>query len=282
MYVYKDAIMMHCHNCGASMYLSQFLKDIDPVAYKEYLMENFENGKQRKEVAYPNQTPVFKKQPIKLTGLKKVSQLSPTHPAKLYVVGRMVPNFYHSRLYFCPAFNKWTNSMIPDKLPEDRDEPRLIIPFFDKDGEMFGYQGRSFKKETNMRYITIILDEEPPKLYGLDTCDQTKTFYVTEGPFDSMLLENAMAMAGSDAPLSYFDREHAVLVYDNEPRSVQICKKIDKAIKRGYKVVIWPKNLDKKDITDMKLVNEDVIDLVESNTYSGMEAQLKFEDWKRT
>jgi len=283
LYTRKDKIKYSCHNCGIAKSFGDFLKETDNLLYKEYIMEMFENGTKR-EVPAVNVSfvaPVFKRPPASMSGLKKVSQLNPAHPAKMYVVSRKIPNFYHSRLYFAPKFNAWTNTFIPDKLKLEYEEPRLVIPFFNKEGDVFGYSGRSFKPDTNKRYITIMLDDEASKLYGLDTCDQTKLHYVTEGPFDSMFLENAMAMAGSDATLSLFDRELTVFVYDNEPRSKEITKKIHKTIVRGYKVVIWPNNLPYKDINDMVLANVDILDLVQERTFSGLQARLMFEDWQK-
>ena len=284
LYTRKDKLKYACHICGVPKSFGDFLKDIDSLSYKEYTMELFENGPKRQDptsnVTFT--TPVFKPPPAAMGKLKKISQLRPDHPAKMYVVGRNIPNFYHSRMYFSPKFCEWTNFMIPDKMKLEYEEPRLVIPFFTADGEVFGYTGRSFKKETDKRYIMIMLDNEQLKLYGQDTCDRTKLHYVTEGPIDSMFLENSMAMGGSDVPFGEFDRERTVFVWDNEPRSKEITKKINTAIVRGYKVVIWPDNLPYKDINEMVLANVDVIEMVQERTYSGLEARLMFADWQKT
>jgi len=72
-----------------------------------------------------------------------------------------------------------------------------------------------------------------------------------------------------------------VFVYDNEPRNKQIVERIEKMIARKFPVVIWPKNLKEKDINDMVLAGHDVNDLVESNTYSSLQAQVKLTEWKK-
>ena len=145
-------------------------------------------------------------------------------------------------MYYCPRFYQWTNSLIPNKFKEtNQDEPRLIIPFIDENNKLFGYQGRSFDKKSKARYITIMLDESKPKIFGLDGVDFDKKVYVVEGPLDSCFVNNCLAMAGSDATLAFND-VNAVMVYDNEPRSIEIVKKIQKAISRQYGVVIWPEN----------------------------------------
>ena len=47
-----------------------------------------------------------------------------------------------------------------------------------------------------MRYITIMLDEDSPKVFGLDRVNETEPIYIVEGPFDSLFLDNSIAMAG--------------------------------------------------------------------------------------
>ena len=49
---------------------------------------------------------------------------------------------------------------------------------------MDGFQGRSLDPSSQKsEYITIMLDEEDPKIYGLDTIRTGDTVYITEGPF---------------------------------------------------------------------------------------------------
>ena len=72
-----------------------------------------------------------------------------------------------------------------------------------------------------------------------------------------------------------------VWVYDNEPRNREIVNRISRTIDTGDSVVIWPSHIEEKDINDMVMNGHDVQKLVESNTYSGLEAQLKFATWKK-
>ena len=61
----------------------------------------------------------------------------------------------------------------------------------------------------------------------------------------------------------------------------EIVRRIGDSIARGHKVVIWPNNIRDKDINDMVLSGHDVKKVVELNTYSGLEAKLKFNTWKK-
>ena len=76
-----------------------------------------------------------------------------------------------------------------------------------------------------------------------------KKNYCVEGPIDSLFLENAWAMSGADVSLG---SENTVYVYDNEPRNAEIMKRVERDIKRGRKVVIWPERMSGfgKDVND--------------------------------
>lgn len=224
-----------------------------------------------------------------LKQLKKISQFSPDSAVKQYCTNRMIPPEYHYKLFFCKEFKKWVNGIIPNKFESvENDEPRLIIPFLDRDKNLFGFQGRSFRTNTKLRYITIILDENKPKLFGLDTVDTRQPIYVVEGPIDSMFLPNSIAMAGSDGlqhlPSVSENKDNFCIVYDNEPRNKEIIAKIEKAIDKQYKVCLWPDSIEEKDINDMilsGLSRQKIVDIIRENTYSGLEAKLRLKTWRR-
>jgi hypothetical protein len=216
--------------------------------------------------------------------LKKVSQLKPTHKAKLYVVSRQIPSNRHFKLFYAPKFYEFVNQCVPNKFPEiKKDEPRLIIPFIDQNDNLIGFQGRALGN-SNVKYITIMLDEESPKIFGLDTVDLTKPVYVLEGPIDSMFVNNAIAMAGAD--LSGLDKISAdyIFIYDNEPRSSQIVRRIEKSIDKNHSVVIFPKTIKEKDINDIILSGfntKEVLEIISSNTFHGLAAKVKLSEWSR-
>lgn len=281
-----------CHNCGASMKLPWFIKAVDPTLYLEYVKEKLKESGQQNEVvefAEKMKPPVFVKT-TQLKELKKVSSLKPEHPVKQYVQTRKIPTSYHYKLFYCPRFCEWTNGILPEKFSKDslsRDEPRLIIPFLDEDKRLFGYQGRSFSK-TGQRYITIMLDESKPKMFGLDTVDTNKNIYVLEGPIDSMFVPNAVASAGGDLisqiKLTNFPKDNIVIVYDNEPRNKEIVKHIEKAIDSEYRVCIWPTTMEHKDVNDMILggyTSEQVKEIIDDCTYHGPTARLHLALWRK-
>src|SRR5208283_3344041 len=146
----------------------------------------------------------------------------------------------------------------------------------------FAFQGRSLHGE-EPKYLTITLDESSRKLYGLERVNFSKPVYVVEGPIDSLFLSNALATAGGDliSELEGFEKENFIVVYDCEPRNKHTVKKIRKAIKNDFKVVIWPSDFNFKDINDAVLgglTQAEICTIIENRTFSENEALLELEE----
>jgi len=277
----KNDFVFKCHNCGMGRTLSNFLKDQDSFLHDQYVMEKFKEGKSGKGTTVPKPKFNFKEPKFVKhdTGLEKISDLNISHPARVYLEQRGIKDLEY--FYYCPKFKEWTNSQKKTFDTLRQDGPRIIIPFKDKQGNLFGYQGRSLAPTAKIRYITIMLDEEQPKIFGLDRINTDESIYIVEGPFDSTFIKNSVAMAGSDADIRSFNWSDHIWIFDNEPRNREIVARISKVIDRGDKVVIWPTTIKEKDINDMHLAGHDVQSLVDCNVYRGLEATLKFNTWKK-
>jgi predicted RNA-binding Zn-ribbon protein involved in translation (DUF1610 family) len=285
-YLRKNDYNFKCHNCGFTRSFTYFLKDQDESLYKEYLLERYKEGLTGKGSVAPDpefkfDPPVFKKKPK--IDLPTIEILNISHPARAYLERRQIPKKYFSKLYFCENFKEWTNSQIPTFESIENDESRIIIPLINH-GNVFGYQGRSLNKNSKVKYITILLDRINPKFYGLDDVNYEDSVYVVEGPFDSMFLNNSIAMVGADFNHMFFLSNfecNFIFVYDNERRNKQIVNRMEKIIDMKLPIVIWPNTVNEKDINDMVLAGHDVESLVKSNTYSDLEAKVKLSEWKR-
>jgi transcription elongation factor Elf1 len=277
----------YCHNCGASQSFQFFLKSQDPMLYNDYVAQKFVANTAASSTNEPVEKfktapPKFISDPLKK--LKKVSQLNFNHPIKRYIDQRKIPPNHHYRLYYAQKFKEWINEIIPNKFDPNKigkDEPRLIIPFLDENGKVFGVSARGFDPNAP-RYITIMFDERQ-KIFGLDKVNFELPYYITEGALDSMFLENAIAMNGAEGTTyGIKNLENAVFVFDAEPRNKEIHKRMEKVIKNGYKICIWPSfDLPGKDINDMYLAGLDVEKLIEDHTFKGLQAELKFAAWRK-
>ena len=150
---------------------------------------------------------------------------------------------------------------------------------YDEDKILIGFQGRSLGPNS-VKYITVMINEDAPKIYGLDKIDNEKPIFIIEGPFDATLVQNAVAMCGSDLDIRSFGWSDYIWVYDNEPRSRQITSKLSKSIDAGDKVVIWPSQIRNKDLNDMVNSGINVKSVIQCNTYHGLEAKLQLSNWK--
>ena len=274
-YVVKNNTNFKCHNCGASLSLNNFIKKIDGTLHKQYTLEKFKEGHTGRgfvveEPEFKFKKPVFRKK----LDLPKASENA---DAREYLEKRKLNP---DKFYFANNFKRWVNTKKQTFDTIGRDESRIIIPMYDRDKNLIGFQGRSLVPNS-VKYITVMLEDEAPKIYGLDSIDEKLSIYVVEGPFDSTFVDNSVALCGSDGDLGYLEGSDTILVYDNEPRNREIVGRIGRCIERNQKVVIWPSNIIEKDINDMVLAGHDVMSMLKLNTYSGLEAKLKFNTWKK-
>ena len=274
-YSHKADMNFKCHNCGASSSLSNFIKTLDPVLYKQYIFEKFKDrntgkGSVYEEPKFDFKKPVFKKK----LDLPRASEVE---IANNYLLKRGLDP---TKFYFTDKFREWVNTKKKTFDYIKKDESRIIIPMYDEKKTLIGFQGRSLGPNS-VKYITVMLNEEAPKIYGLDTIKTEKPIYIIEGPFDSSLIENSVAMCGSDIDIRTFGWSDYIWIYDNEPRNREIVNRVSTAIDRGDKVVIWPNNIHQKDINDMHLYGHDVQNVVQSNVYQGLEANLRLNNWKK-
>ena len=275
-YQVKTNTNFKCHNCGASLSLNNFLKQIDSTLHKQYTLEKFKEGHAGGR-NFVVEEPKFEfKQPVFRKGLD-LPKASDVTVAKEYLEKRKLDP---SKFYFTNKFKQWTNTQKKTFDTIGRDESRIIIPMYDENRNLIGFQGRSLGPNS-VKYITVMINDDAPKIYGLDTIETEKPIYILEGPFDSTLVENSVAMCGSDIDIGSFGWSDYIWVFDNEPRNREIIKRIDKTISRGDKVVIWPSSIKEKDVNDMINAGQDVSSVLESNVYSGLKAKIKFNNWKK-
>ncbi len=182
-----NSVVFKCHNCGASTTFSNFLKAVDPTLQKQYIFEKFQTrntgkGSIIEEPKLDFKKPVFRKK----IDLPKASEVK---IAKQYLDNRKLDP---TKFYYTDKFKEWTNTQKQTFDYIGKDEPRIIIPMYDSTKKLIGFQGRSLIPNS-VKYITIMIDEDAPKIYGLDKINKEKPIYIIEGPFDASLVESIIA-----------------------------------------------------------------------------------------
>tara|TARA_B110001454_G_C12698444_1_gene425514 strand:+ start:173 stop:1168 length:996 start_codon:yes stop_codon:yes gene_type:complete len=280
-YEKKNQYFYRCHNCDYGTSFSKFLEKVNPSLHKEYLTERYKEKQYESKTIIPkfNFTPKFNHV---LQGLSTIDSLFDAHPAKSYLRKRKIPEKYFNKLYYCTNFKEWTNKVIPNKFRSiKQDTPRLVIPFFDSDNNVIGYQGRSFDPKDQCKYITIKFGGVENLIFGQERLDVNKKQYCVEGPLDSLFLPNCLAIAGLNFKGLKLNN---IIVLDNEKRNKQIKEALSKLIIDGYSVCIWPDNIKEKDINEMILSDmtpEEIVGVVDDNTYSGLQAKFQLSRWSK-
>ena len=274
LYAMKADVNFKCHNCGASMTFSSFIKHLDPVIHKQYVFERFKQGTTGRATVV--EEPKFHFEVPKFKTKIKLPKASENPSADGYLTARKLDS---TQFYYAEQFKKFVNTLKPTFDDTRYDEERIIIPLY-YEKNLIGLQGRSLGP-SKVKYITVMINDDAPKIYGLDNIRKDAPVYITEGPFDSTFIRNSIAMCGADANVDRWGISNPVWIYDNEPRNIEIVRRIGNTIDSGDSIVIWPNNIDDKDINDMVMSGLDVQSVIESNTYSGLEAKLKFNTWKK-
>ena len=290
-YIYKkkERFGFMCHNCSTTMSLPKFIRYVDPSLYNEYQLESFvrSNTSNNVNVADFVTKPTFNipsaPRSILLTDAQSINGLNPYHQARKYLEDRKVPL---DNLYYTEDFAKFVKDLFPDNTKQLYKEERIVIPFYDKQGNLLGVQGRAIG-QSKIKYITIKTDENTPKIFGWNGLDTSKTVYVVEGPIDSLFLVNCVATMDAalyTAPsVIGLDLDYT-FVYDNEPRNKQIVSNMRKTIELGRKLCIWPDTIQQKDINEMVLAGmhpSEIQHIIDSNTHEGLIATMKMNQWSR-
>lgn len=276
LYQIRNNTNYKCHNCGASMSFNNFLKIVDSILFSRFCLEKYTAGFTGKN--FPVKEPDFYVEKPVFKEKLDLPKASVNEQAKAYLEHRKLNP---DKFYYAETFKKWVNTLRPtfEEKALKYEESRIVIPLH-LDKKIIGFQGRALGK-SDVKYITIMLDSSAPKIYNFDSIDLSKNVYILEGPFDSEFVTNSVAMCGADINLKQLNISHPVYVYDNEPRNKDILSRMEQVIERGDSLVIWPSNINLKDINLMVMSGIDVMSLIENNIYNGLEAKLKFNFWKK-
>ena len=276
-----------CHNCQVKMSLSYFLKTMFPLYYQEYVLEKYKDKNCEIKLEEVKNTPVVLKV-MSTKNAQSIDVLPDAHYAKQYIKARMVPEDKFSLLYYTSDFAKLTEELFPSQYDNLKsDDARIVIPFFDNEGRVIGLQGRSLDGDNSLRYVTVRASKDTNLIYGTERLDLSKKVLVVEGPIDSLFLPNCVAVASSDLERSLKvvpNIKDYILVFDNEPRNKEIVSLISDAVENGRTVCVWSKEFQEKDINDMVRAGhrkEDIYKAIVQNSYSGLRAKLKLNEWRK-
>ncbi len=294
-FVEKNQFFFKCHNCGICQNLGTFLKHQAPHLHKEYVVERYKTGDDHRNTPSPEfkfTKPKFKSVADELKKITPLTKLPESHPAVQFMIRRKFPKYAFTLLYYTDDFAAWARLLDPSKDQLVDNDARLVIPYFNREGQLYAAQGRSLDPTDGLRYITCVADREDGisnrRWFGLERHKTDEPTIVLEGALDTFFLDNAIAMGGAGAfkhlPVGV-DKDTSVIVYDNEPRNREIVGFMRAMLNRGYRVCVWPERLGAKDINDMVLAgrSKSVIERdILQNAVSGLEGFTRLVHWRKT
>ena len=302
-YVYAKGndLFYRCHNCGVGTNVANFLKHVDPSLHDEYVLERFkEGGTANTTNTYhtkSSSSPGIYIKPPKFGRVEKrsvfehgtwASDLPSGHFCLNYIENRLIPKEHYDKLLFTANYKSFCDALIPNHGKELAEDARLVIPFYNEYDELVAVSGRALEtSDYKLRYVTLRTNENEDKLvYGMERVNLNKKVYLVEGPLDSLFLNNCVASGDANLALTMknIHAKDITLVFDNEPRNKEVCKLIEKAIKSDHNVVIWPDNMEGKDINEMILnghTSSEIQEIIDSNTFYGLKAVAQFTFWKK-
>lgn len=284
-----SGIRYYCHNCGYSRMIDSYMKDYQPDLYQQYIFE-LVTEKGGKYTVPVESLPQEIQNVDYLQSIRNITELAFDHPAVQYLLARQIPKKHLDRLFYVGKFFSFINHWIPGKFKdyvvENYEHGRILLPLRHADGSVFGVIGRSLNPDDAQRYITIKFQPDVPKIFGLEKLDLRKHAYVVEGPMDSFFLDNSIALAGTDGSIDgvFTSKKQFTIVLDNQPRNAELISKYNKYISNGSSIVIWPHQIQSKDINQMVLDGVSIAqieNIVQTNTFSGIQATISLAKWKK-
>jgi hypothetical protein len=287
-YFYKnksgEGFNFQCHNCGGSHSLYKFIEIVFPEFIKQYKFETFSSS--GKSIGLIEEAIPFKKLEVIFDGITPMDLLPDDHPAVRYLLNeRRLPVSLLERFLHVDKYVEWLKETTQDEDLKYKEHSRILIPYTNKNDHIYRYVARSYDSDYAAKYLYTDLDLGSP-IYNFYHVDHDKKIYAVEGQIDAMLIgQQAIALGNGkydQHDLTSF--KDCVIIPDNECRNVQIVNSLGKAIDSGLSVCIWP-TFYGKDINDMILNGlkiEEILEIVDSNTFSGIKAKIKFQQWRKT
>jgi hypothetical protein len=271
--------------------LGLLIKQLDMTLYREYCLEKFRPEFSKTSVIIPLPVPPkVGTTAERFLMAERCDALPDDHECVKYLHRRCLPQTAWSRLYYTEHYKQFLDEIFPGHGKAVQDDARLIIPYRDIRGTIQAVSGRVLvTSSSKLRYVTVrdaSLQDITKLVFGIEQVNQSACVYLTEGPLDSLFITNAVASGDANliGAAERLSSQQMVLIYDNEPRNADIVGQMERALKQGYRVVIWPTTTKGKDINEMILngaTQTEIKSVIDSSVVSGIVGLTKLVFWKK-
>lgn len=261
-YIYeKDGkIWFSCFNCSTNLSLRNFLKETNPDILQMWELGNLKE-KQKNNPSTKREDVFFS-----IEGLIPIKTLPENHIALKYIKERQIPVQKYQFIFYSDQLNKKLQCSF-NKGIVFTDNKALFV-------------ARNIDKTSKTRYFIKKGSDEV--FFGEKYLNISQNVKIVEGLIDSLFLQNSIPTLNSNLQTLTKKYPNSILIWDNEPRNPEICAKMERALKCGESVVIWPDCVKEyKDINEMAIAGYEPEEIVSKNNFKGILGLLKFNFWKR-
>jgi len=287
LFYYPDEHYLYCFNCTQSWSDVDWVSKVTHKTYREIyqetedgyaedLMKRFETT----EEVVTKETPILPPDCVDITDDEQVDFYA-SDPFKYQVLQKAISVCKDRRLY--TAINRSKSYFV--SFEDYSHKNRLIIPFYDRAGKIASYQSRLLFETADYvpKYLTKLGNKT---LFGEDKVSADIPYlFIFEGPIDAMFVKNAVALGGTsvtDEQQGFINNclgYEKVFVYDNDKGNDEMKKRIEKTIKAGERVFVWPPECSKyKDVNAICCglsLDEIPWKFFLENSFKGIEALVK-------
>jgi hypothetical protein len=250
---------LYCHNCLKSWKPFEWVREVSGLTFAEIIKEN--NKKIEEQGSYvthhSSRTQTTQKFDLSLDELpENCIDIEDPMQVNYFKENEFLQNAitYCQQRRLFDAINRCNKFYLSldDKLHKNR----LVLPFYDLNDKIVCYQTRSLSPAQHPKYLTKFGEKGVFNLNNVTP--EIPYIFIFEGPIDSMFVKNGVAVA-SLVPtekqinqLNTFVGLKHVYVFDNDKNNKQTSQKIEKYIRSGKTVFIWPSEFSRfKDVNEV-------------------------------
>ncbi len=244
-----------CHNCSKSWKPFEWVKEVTGLSVPEIIKRNNEKSNSvvpfiKKTVTHSKLVKDIPDLPENSIDIEDASQVAFFNSSQ--VVKNAINYCEHRRLLTAINRCKHFYVSLEDKIHKNR----LILPFYGDNDKVVCYQTRALTADQHPKYLTKFGEKHVFNITNI--ISDIPYVFIFEGPIDSMFVKNGVAIAALSPTESQTEELNNLLgyekiyVFDNDKNNKQTSKKIEKTIKDGKTVFIWPKEFKRfKDINEV-------------------------------
>ena len=244
-----------CHNCSKSWKPFEWVKEVTGLSLPEIIKRN--NQKSNLVVPFIKNKATHSKLVKDIPDLPENSiDIEDTSQVAFFNLSPVIKNainYCENRRLFT-AINRCKHFYV--SLEDKIHKNRLILPFYGNNDKVVCYQTRALTVDQHPKYLTKFGEKHVFNITNL--ISDIPYVFIFEGPIDSMFVKNGVAIAALSPTESQTEELNNLLgyekiyVFDNDKNNKQTSKKIEKTIREGKTIFIWPKEFKGfKDINEV-------------------------------